>query len=243
MINATVARLTIRAMLGRRRVLLLFVLPAVLLAIALLARVVAGPEPELARQLLGPFAMGTLLPLLALITGTGVIGSEIDDGSIMYVLAKPISRSSIVLAKLAVAIGIVLTFGTLPILVAGVITADQVDGPALAYTVASAFAGVGYCAMFLLLAIVTRHAVVFGLLYAVIWETTIAQTVPGVQTASIQQWALATTEQLLGDQAARAGIDAAVGGIGAPLLLALVVGATWLAVRRLRVLRITGDTT
>lgn len=242
MINATVVRLTVRAILGRRRVVLLLILPAVLLAIAVLGRVVAGPEPELARQLLGPFAMGTLLPLLALIAGTGVIGSEIDDGSIMYVLAKPISRASIVLAKLAVAIGIVVAFGSLPILIAGIITADQVDGPARAYAVASAIAGVAYCATFLLLAIVTRHAVVLGLLYAVVWETTISQTVPGVQGVSIQQWALATTELLLDDQAARAGMDAAVGGIGAPLIAVLALGATWLAVRRLRVLRITGDT-
>jgi ABC-2 type transport system permease protein len=243
MMNTTVARLTVRAMLGRRRALLLFILPVVLLGIAVLARALAGAEPDLARDLLGPFAMGTLLPLLALITGTGVIGSEIDDGTIVYVLAKPISRSSIVLAKLAVAIGIVLVFGTLPILLAGLITADQLGGPAYAYTVASVLAGIGYCATFLLLAIVTRHAVVFGLLYAVVWETTIAQTVPGVQAASIQQWSLATTELLVGDHAARAGMDAAVGGIGLPLLAALVVGATWLAVRRLRVLRITGDTT
>jgi ABC-2 type transport system permease protein len=241
--NTTVAHLTVRSMLGRRRALLLLALPVLLLGIALLARVLAGPEPELARQLLGPFAMGTLVPLLALLAGTGAIGAEIDEGSIMYVLAKPISRSSIVLAKLAVAIGVVLAFGSVPIVAAGVIAGDQLDGPALAYGVASALAGIAYCATFLLLAIVTRHAVVLGLLYAVVWETAISQTVPGVQAVSIQQWALATTELLVGDHAARAGTDAAVGDVGAALLVALVVGATWLAVRRLRVLRIAGDTT
>jgi ABC-2 type transport system permease protein len=241
--NTTVARLTIRSMLGRRRALLLLALPVLLLGIALLARVLAGPEPELARQLLGPFALGTMLPLLALVAGTGVIGSEIDEGSIMYILAKPIGRGSIVHAKLAVAIGIVLAFGSLPILVAGVITGDEVGGPAIAYATASAFAGTAYCALFLLLAIVTRHAVVFGLLYAVVWETTISQTVPGVQAVSVQQWSLAATELLLGDHAARAETSTAVGDIGLLLLIGLFVGATWLATRRLRVLRIAGDTT
>jgi ABC-2 type transport system permease protein len=241
--NLTVARLTLRTMLGRRRALRLFLLPAVLLGVALLARVLAGPEPELARQLLDPFAFGTLVPLLALIAGTGVIGIEIDEGSIMYLLAKPISRGSIVGAKLAVAIGIVLGFVAFPILLAGVLAGDQVDGPALAFSCAAAIAGIAYCATFLLLAIVTRHAVVFGLLYAVVWETTIAQTVPGVQAVSIQQWSRATTELLVGDDARRAGMDAAVGGVGLPLLVALTVGATWLAIQRLRVLRIAGDTT
>lgn len=239
--NGTVAHLTLRAMLGRRRVLLLLALPVVLLSIAAAARVLAGADTELARQLLGPFALGTLLPLLAVIAGTGVIGPEIDDGSIMYVLAKPISRVSIVLAKLAVAIGIVLVFGAVPILVAGVVAADQLDGPALAFGVASAIAGTAYCTLFLLLAIVSRHAVVIGLLYAIVWETTISQVVPGVQAVSIQQWSLASTELLLGDHAARAGMDAAVGEVGPLLLVGVMVGATWLSARRLGTLRLTGE--
>ena len=41
------------------------------------------------------------MPLLGLIAGTGAIGPEIDEGSIVYLLAKPLNRYSIVVTKLA----------------------------------------------------------------------------------------------------------------------------------------------
>ncbi len=37
----------------------------------------------------------------------------------------------------------------------------------------------------------SRNAVVIGLLYALIWESLVGTFVPGAQTLSVQQWALA----------------------------------------------------
>ncbi|MCW2956261.1 MAG: hypothetical protein JWO69_1130 [Thermoleophilia bacterium] len=237
--NATVARLTAGSLLGKRRAWLLLALPLVLLALAVLARALAGPDEEIAALMLGPFALGTMLPLLALLAGTGAIGPEIDDGSIMYLLAKPVRRSSIILAKLAVAIAIVLAFGAVPVAIAGVLTSGTFDGATLTHTVAATIAGIAYCAVFLLLAVVSRNAVVLGLLYAVVWETLVGQLVPGAQALSIQQWSLATTELLVPGHAADAGIDPAVGSIGAWLVVAIVVLATWQATQRLRSIRLT----
>ena len=36
-----------------------------------------------------------ILPLTALIIGTSVLGAEIDDGSIVHLLATPVRRSSV----------------------------------------------------------------------------------------------------------------------------------------------------
>ena len=44
-----------------------------------------------------------LLPLTALIIGTSVLGAEVDDGSIVHLLATPVSRTSVILTKFAVA--------------------------------------------------------------------------------------------------------------------------------------------
>ncbi len=46
------------------------------------------------------------------------------------------------------------------------------------YAVGAAVAGAAYCAVFLLLAVVTRNAVVVGLVYALLWETTVAGWYP-----------------------------------------------------------------
>lgn len=239
--NATVARLTAHSLLGRRRAWLLLVLPAVLLALSAAARLVVGPDPGLTAGLLGAFALGTLVPLLGLIAGTGSIGPEIDDGSIVYLLSKPLSRLSIALTKFAVASAVVVAFGAVPILLAGYVLTGGVTGLPLGFAVGAAAAGIGYCAVFVLLAVITRNAVVLGLLYALVWETLVGQLVPGAQALSIQQWALALAERVAGGTATSRGLQSAVGGEGIVLLVAVVLGSVWYAGRRLQTLTLTGE--
>ena len=63
--------------------------------------------------------------IIGVIAGTGAIGPEIDDGSIVYLLAKPLDRYSIVVTKLAVAIAVVVAFGVVPVAIAGVILTGE----------------------------------------------------------------------------------------------------------------------
>lgn len=240
--NSTVAALTARSLLGRRRALLLLALPTVFLLLAVVSRWLAGEDSGSTVVLLGGFALGTLVPLLGLIAGTGAIGPEIDDGSIVYLLSKPLRRPTIVRTKLAVAVGVVTAFAVLPTLVAGLILSGGSDRLAVGFAAAALVAGIAYCALFLALAVITRHAVVVGLLYALIWETLVGNFVPGAQALSIQQWALAVTERIVGSRSTELGITPAVGLAAAvPLLLVVVVGFTWYAGWRLRSLRIAGD--
>jgi ABC-2 type transport system permease protein len=243
-VNATVAQLTLRTLLGRRRAWLLLVLPAILLVLTLVLRLTVdeGSRADVAVGLLGAFALATLVPLIGLIAGTGAIGPEIDDGSIVYLLAKPVSRHSIVVSKLVVAVGVVSVFAALPVFVAGLVLVGTADGLAVGYGLGTLVAGVGYCALFLLLAVLTRNAVVIGLIYALVWESLIGSLVPGAQALSIQQWALALTRIVVGDPADALGVTAAVRPeVALPLLAAVAVGATVLAGSRLRSLRLTGD--
>jgi ABC-2 type transport system permease protein len=240
--NGTVARLTARGLLGRRRALLLLLLPGVLLALSALARALAGSDEQLVVTLLGGFALGTLVPLLGLIAGTGAIGPEIDDGSIVYLLTKPLNRHSIVVTKFAVAAAVVTALGAVPTFLAGLVLTGTSENLAIGYAVGAAVAGIAYCALFLLLAVVTRNAVVIGLLYALVWETLIGQFVPGAQALSVQQWSLAITERIVGTRAEELGATSTVGlGTAVVLLLIVTVGATWYAGQRLRTIRLTSE--
>jgi ABC-2 type transport system permease protein len=243
--NTVVMQLTLRSLLSRRRVAFLLLLPAALLVLSALVRWVAGPGEGVAANMLNVFALGGVIPLLGLIAGSGSIGPEIDDGSIVYLLAKPLNRFVIVVSKLAVAIGVVLAFGALPTVLAGFVLAGFSDNPAadliLGFALAAAAASVAYSALFLLLGVLTRNAVVLGLLYALVWETTIGGFVPGAQALSVRQWALTLTERVLGPAAERLGAAAAVAlPVGVVLLLVTAVAATTYAGHRLRGLRITG---
>jgi ABC-2 type transport system permease protein len=205
--NATVARLTARTLLGRRRALL-----------------------------------GTVVPLLGLIAGAGAIGPEIDDGSIVYLMSKPLSRHSIVLSKLVVAVAVVTVVAAVPTLLAGLVLLGTAEGVAVGYAVGAGVAGLAYCALFVLLAIVTRNAVVVGLIYVLIWESLVGSFVPGAQVLSVQQWALAVTERVLGSSAGTLGVSSAVSFVtGVTLLAVVVTGCTWFAGTRLRTLQLTAS--
>jgi ABC-2 type transport system permease protein len=238
--NATVAQLTARSLLGKRRAALLLVLPTVLVLLCVAVRAFAGVDTDISVGLLGGFALGTVVPLLALIAGTGAIGPEIDDGSVVYLLAKPLRRSTIVNSKLAVSVAVVTAVAAVPTLLAGLVLSGTADGVAVAYGVGAFVAGITYCALFLLLAVLTRNAVVVGLLYALIWESLIGGFVPGAQVLSVQQWALAITQRMLGADAESLGVSSAVSfSAAAVLLLVVAVGATVYASHRLRSLRAT----
>ncbi len=240
--NLTVARLTARSLLGRRRAYLLMALPGVLIVLCVLVRLLAGEDNDITVGILGGFALSTLVPLLGLIAGTGSIGPEIDDGSIVYLLSKPLSRHSIAGTKAAVAATVVTVFAAVPVLVAGLVLAGTSDGLAAGYFLGALVAGLAYATLFLLLAVVTRHAVVIGLIYALIWESLVGSYVPGAQALSIQQWSLALSAKVVGSKAEALGVTSAVSlGAAVPLLVLLAAGSTWYAGRRLRSLRLTTD--
>ena len=104
--NPTIAGLTVRATLGRRRAFL-FAIPAVILIALTLVLRASRPGPDVLwpDRVLGDFGFSVLLPLTALIVGTGVLGAEIDDGSAIHLLATPVTRGSVVVTKFAVEIG------------------------------------------------------------------------------------------------------------------------------------------
>ncbi|MER7109144.1 ABC transporter permease [Streptomyces sp. NPDC000229] len=238
MYNPTVARLTYRALLGRRRAAILFVLPGLLLLIAAAVRGFNGADDQIAADVLGGFALATMVPLIGVIAGTGAIGPEIDDGSIVYLLAKPVKRPTIIFTKLIVAIAVTMVFSAVPTFLAGMILNGNGQQVAVAYTVAALVASIAYSALFLLLGTVSRHAVVIGLVYALVWEALFGSLIEGAKTLSVQQWALAVAEKVTGD-----GLVAS--DVGLPVAVALLAGvtvaATWYAGQKLRTLTLAGD--
>ncbi|MFI7385312.1 ABC transporter permease [Streptomyces sp. NPDC049813] len=238
MYDPTVARLTYRALLGRRRALILFALPVLLVVISALVRGLTGADDQTASDVLGGFALATMVPLIGVIAGTGAIGPEIDDGSVVYLLSKPVKRPTIIFTKLIVAVAVTMVFSAVPTLIAGLILNGNGQQIAVAYTIAALVASIAYAAIFLLLGTVTRHAVVFGLVYALVWEALFGSLVSGARTLSVQQWSLAVAHKV-------AGGDLITSDVGLPLATILLVGvtvvATWYAGQRLRSLKLAGE--
>jgi ABC-2 type transport system permease protein len=236
--NRTVAVLALRSVFGRRRGVLLFVLPGVVFALAVLVRLVAGEDSAAATAVLYGVGLVLMLPLVALVAGTGVLGPEIDDGSIVYLLAKPLSRQVIAVSKAVVAVGCVLVFGALPLFLTGLFLNPSAPELGLGYGAGALVGGVAYSALFVMLAAVSRHAVVFGLVYVLVWEGLLGSLLSGVRWLSVTQWATAVTERLSDDF----GIDAQLGVAYALVAAGVVtVVAVWFAGVRLRSFALTGE--
>ncbi|MEU9955553.1 ABC transporter permease [Streptomyces sp. NPDC050982] len=238
MYDPTVARLTYRGLLGRRRALILGALPALLIVISVAVRAFTGADDQVASDVLGGFALATMVPIIGVIAGTGAIGPEIDDGSVVYLLAKPVKRPTIIFTKLIVAIAVTMAFSAIPTFLAGMILNGNGQQIAVAYTVAALVASIAYAAMFLLLGTITRHAVVFGLVYALVWETLFGSLVSGARTLSVQQWSLAVAQKVSGGDLVTSDVGLTTGTV---LLVVVTVAATWFAGQKLRSLTLAGE--
>jgi ABC-2 type transport system permease protein len=235
--NATIVRLTVRNGLGTRRAAVLVALPIVLLGLAITVRALVGVDPDATEGVIVGLGVTVVLPFVALIAATSVLATEIDDGSIVYLLAKPISRPSIVVSKYVVAVAATALFTVLPIAWAtAAMTGELAD--TIGYALGALLGGVTYCALFLLLSTVTRHAVAAGLLYVLIWEGLLGGLLSGIRWLSVGGWSHALAESIADDGTLSESVGPAYAIIAASVV---VVAALWLAGDRLRSFRLTGD--
>ena len=240
--NGVIAGITMRQLLSRRRTILLLLLGSVMLLVALALRF-GAEDANLARYtsvLLETFGIATLMPLVALLFGTATLGAELDEGTAIYLLAKPIPRWVTLITKLVIACVCSILLTCVPIFLAGLIAGGDQSGLVPAFTIAAAIGSVIYCAIFVALSLITGRALVFGLGYVLIWEGVLAGLFAGTQTFSVRQQTLAIADALT---------DAPLAVFSAPLKLetALVVGglvlllAVAIAIRRLTRIEIAGS--
>ena len=237
MFNPTVAAITARATLGRRRAILFAVPAVILIALTLILRASHPAGAQWPDTVLGDFGFSVLLPFTALIIGTGVLGAEIDDGSVIHLLATPVRRADVIVTKFAVAAGLTALFAAVPELIAGELAPNS-GKLALALFVGALVGSVVYSALFLLASVVTTRAIAFGLLYVAIWEGLLSNLVGGVRILSIAHYSLGVANAIYPDQNLRAGLS-----LSTSLVLAIVitVGGLFLAARRLATFSLAGD--
>jgi ABC-2 type transport system permease protein len=235
--NTTVARITLRGLLGRRRSLLLLPLPVLLVVLAFPIRG-SGEVEKWTAAIVGELGVGVILPLVALILATSVLGSEIDDGSVIQLLSKPLPRSDIILSKLVAAIAVTVAFTAVPVFLAGLIATGQVGGLTLGFTVGSLVGAVVYCALFVALSLLTRRAVAVGLVYVLLWEGLLADLLTGTRVFSVQQYTLRVADAVASSSALQPKLSLQVALI---MSVVLTVAAAVLATNRLRSFSLKGD--
>jgi ABC-2 type transport system permease protein len=259
--NPTVAWITTRATLGRRRALL-FAIPAVILiAVTLALKLSRPPSRPWPSHVLGTFGFSVLLPLTALIIGSSVLGAEIDDGSIIHLLATPVRRSSVIITKFLVATGLTIIFAAVPELIAALISGGGQsaavikvgpNGPvsvtpgavinstefAVGLFVGALVCAVIYNAIFVMVSAATTRAIAVGLLYVLVWETLLSNFVSGVRLLSVSHYSLGIANAIAHDNSLMAGIGPATAIIMGAIV---TVGALALAINLLSGFTLKGE--
>jgi ABC-2 type transport system permease protein len=232
-----VAAITLRSLLDQRRFWLMVLLAAVPVLLTLLGTMLG--DSDLSEEVFDTLVVQTVLPLIALIFGTGALGSELEDGTIVYLLAKPGHRARIVLAKGVVAAGITAALVVPATLITGAILASQqaeVIETTIAYAVAVAVGGSAYALGFMALSSITSRALAIGLGYVLLWEGILAGLLPGTQTFSVRQATLG-----LADMLGATGLeDTLPATTSVVVLTAIILGSLLLATWRMSRYQIKG---
>jgi ABC-2 type transport system permease protein len=235
--NLTIASITLRGLLGRRRFMLLLPLPLLLVGLALFASSLGADAEDWVAPVVIGLGLAVVLPVLTLIIGTGVLGSEIDDGTIIHILAKPLPRREIILAKLAVSALVSWVVCGVPLALTGIVAGSRTL--ALGLLVGAGVGALAYSALFLLLSLLTRRPVLIGLLYIVLWEGVLGNVLSGTRALSIQQYVLSVADRVSGSPLLNGSVSLPVSLVMAGVF---AVGGTILAIDRLRSFSVAGET-
>jgi ABC-2 type transport system permease protein len=183
-----IGAMTARQILGAKRFVGLGVLSAAPGAIFFLAS-----RQSTGRGLLDMFAGFTIgfffsiaIPVIALIMAGSALGDERRDGTLSFIVLRPISRYQIAAAKLggalAASFGIVAAGAVVLTLVMGVRSSEW---GYLAPMIIGAFIATAlYVAVFLPLGYLTERTTLIGLAFVFIWESAIVGTLPGLAATS-----------------------------------------------------------
>jgi ABC-2 type transport system permease protein len=235
-VMAALIDVTLRGLLGRRRTLLLILLVALPVGIALLVRI-SGGRPD-ADRILDTLVVRTVMPLAALILGTAAIGSEIDDGTAVYLMIKPIARWRIALAKAVVAAGLTAALVVPAVVITGLLIGSRTDTATsiIGYGVACLVGGSAYAVAFMTLSVFTSRALLVGLGYTLIWEGVLSGLLEGTKFLSIRQ----ATIGIAGAFGVRVPGDPLVPAVSVLVLAVVLIGGFLLASRRLARFEIRG---
>jgi ABC-2 type transport system permease protein len=181
--------------------------------------------------------LAVVLPVISLIVGTGVLGTEIDDGTIVHILTKPLPRRDIILAKLGVAVGVTAVTAAVPLFVAGVL-ADSVR-LGLGLVVGAVVGAFAYTAFFVLLSLLTRRPVLLGLVYILVWEGLLARFVSGTRVLSIEQYVITITDKVAPTTLLNGRVSITLAIVMAAIF---ALGCTLAAIDRLRSFSMAGET-
>ena len=119
------------------------------------------------------FGLIIIVPIVALVFGSSVLGETREDGTLVYLWLRPMARAPVVAGAAAAAATAALPLTVIPAAAGGWLAADRVAGSAdlaLAAAAAAALGTAAYSSLFVLLGLLVRKPIIWGIGYVLLWE-------------------------------------------------------------------------
>ena len=168
-------RIVLRQLVTRGRIAALFMVGAVVTAVAVAvgtAGDVSDPV-ETGVRLISDLGFTTLVPIVSLVFASAALGDMREDGTLVYLWLRPMDRWPVVVGAWSASITVSLPLTLVPLLVSSIVVDggnDLIGATALAGGVGV----VAYSALFVLLGLLLKNSIVWGLGYILIWEGLVA---------------------------------------------------------------------
>jgi ABC-2 type transport system permease protein len=198
-----VTALTIRQFSGGkaiRVVAALGLLPALFAFINLFNTGDLTPIKFLREGILDGMHFTALLPITTLILATGALGNELEDRTLPYLTLKPLTRIRIVLEKWlgCIVVGIPVICGLLLVAMLISLQGDARDYSSTIYggLAATAIGVAAYSAIFMLISLVIQRALLVGMIYTFVLESTLGRFLSGFRVVSIRHYVTSIYERI-----------------------------------------------
>lgn len=170
---AALYRLILRSQATRGRLLSLGAIGLVglLLAVVLASsdEIASTSDAQLTAEFVDGFGLGFLVPITSLVFAAASLGDFREDGSLVYLWLRPVARWKVIAAALAASMTVTLPVVGIPLVVGAAIVSG--DAVVVGATVASiVLAIVAYSAIFVAVGLRTNRALLWGLVYVLLWE-------------------------------------------------------------------------
>ena len=168
-------RLLLRQLVTRGRLLALLAVGVVVAGVA--SAVGASDEIddplEAAVQVISNLGFAVLVPVVALVFASASLGDTREDGTLVYLWLRPMARWPVVVGAWLAAITVSLPLTVVPLGVAALLSGGGAE--LLGATTLAAVVGVvAYSALFVLLGLIVKNSIVWGLGYVLVWEGVVA---------------------------------------------------------------------
>ncbi len=190
-------RLLLRQLLTRGRVIALLLLGGVTILAAVGVAVSDEVEDTVVTtiEVIDGLGLVLVVPIVSLVFASASLGDGREDGTLVYLWLRPMDRLPVVVGAYLASITISLPLTVGPLAVAAAVGGAGGDG-ITATIVASVVGVLAYSALFVLLGLIVKNSIIWGLAYVLLWEGLFTQFSEAIGQAAVRGYLRAILSDL-----------------------------------------------